>query len=114
MTDHPYNAPNIGPHAFLLACMHDPALDLHMRVTAADYLCRLGFGHVAEISTLKVTIEGGFPDPNAEPPKPPLYKPPDPLTPNLIDIAFARSKANGIKRAAKAKADKYFQDQEHA
>jgi hypothetical protein len=44
MNTEPWNDPNIGPHEFLLACMHDPALPLPTRINAADHLMRQASG----------------------------------------------------------------------
>jgi hypothetical protein len=62
MTDHPYNARSLRRHEFLLAVMHDPDLDLPIRIKAAEHLMRLGLGHIGIIRTIKIKIEGGIPE----------------------------------------------------
>jgi hypothetical protein len=53
---HAHNLPGIGAHEFLLAVMHDPTVDLHDRMIAAEELCRLGLGDIGTIRTLRVVL----------------------------------------------------------
>lgn len=53
---HTHNLPGIGAHEFLLAVMHDPTVDLHDRMTAAEELCRLGLGDIGTIRTLRIVL----------------------------------------------------------
>ena len=57
---HAHNLPGLGAHEFLLAVMHDPTVDLHDRMTAAEELCRAGLGDIGTIRTLRIVIEGGL------------------------------------------------------
>jgi hypothetical protein len=59
--DHTYDTPGISPHDFLLAVMHDRTVDLHLRMQAAEELCRLNLGNIGAIHTLRIVIEGGLP-----------------------------------------------------
>jgi hypothetical protein len=58
---HPYDTPGMPSHEFLLAVMHDPTVDLHLRMQAAEGLCRAGLGDIGTIHTLRIVIEGGLP-----------------------------------------------------
>jgi hypothetical protein len=58
---HPYDAPGLSGHEFLLAVMHDPSVDLHLRMQAAEELCRAGLGDIPHVCTLRIVIEGGLP-----------------------------------------------------
>jgi hypothetical protein len=57
---HTYNSPGVCAHEFLLAVMHDPTVDLHDRMVAAEDLCRLGLGDIGVIQTLTIIITGGI------------------------------------------------------
>ena len=57
---HPHNLPGLSGHEFLLAVMHDPTVDLHDRMVAAEELCRQGLGDIGTIRTLTIVITGGI------------------------------------------------------
>ena len=53
---HAYDAPDIGPHEFLLTIMRDRTLDLHLRMNAAHELCRVGLGDIGTVRTMLIII----------------------------------------------------------
>lgn len=55
-----YHTPGISAHEFMLAVMHDPAVDLHLWIKAADELCRAGLGDIPTVRTIKIIIETGY------------------------------------------------------
>jgi hypothetical protein len=55
-----YDTPGLSAHEFMLAIMHDPAVDLGLRIRAADELCRAGLGNIGTIRTLRVVIDAGY------------------------------------------------------
>jgi hypothetical protein len=59
-TVHAHNLPGLSAHEFLLAVMHDPTLDLHDRMVAAEELCRQGLGDIGTIHTLRIVLTGGI------------------------------------------------------
>jgi hypothetical protein len=57
---HTYNSPGFGAHEFMLAVMHEPTVDLGLRMYAAERLCHAGLGDIGVVRVHKIIIDAGY------------------------------------------------------